>query len=108
MIDALLRMLDGPRDGAMLRFSLGQAYMKAGDAHRAATYFNNAVTMDPNYSAAWKGYAQALVATGDQLAARATYRQGIEVATRCGDLQAAREMTVFLRRLDKLISDDES
>jgi DNA-binding ferritin-like protein len=30
-----------------------------------------------------------------------TYREGIAIANDNGDRQAAREMTVFLRRLDK-------
>jgi hypothetical protein len=33
--------------------------------------------------------------------ARAAYQQGLEVATRTGDLQTRKEIEVFLRRLEK-------
>jgi hypothetical protein len=32
------------------------------------------------------------------------YRRGVEVASRRGDQQAAKEMTVFARRIEKKIS----
>ena len=34
-IESLEKMLDGPRDGALLRFSLGNEYLKAGDLAKA-------------------------------------------------------------------------
>jgi Flp pilus assembly protein TadD len=59
-----------------------------------------AVEFDPAYSAAWKLLGKALAQSGDEEGARAAYRSGIEAAGRRGDKQAAREMEVFLRRLD--------
>jgi hypothetical protein len=44
---------------------------------------------------------QAQAAEGDTDAAAASYRCGIEVAQRRGDRQAAKEMGVFLKRLEK-------
>ena len=46
-----------------------------------------------------KLYGKALEATGDTGAAIDAYERGIEVAEGKGDKQAAREMTVFLKRL---------
>lgn len=100
MIANLEKLLDGPRDNAMLRFSLGNAWL-AGDPARAAGYFRDAVTRDPAYSAAWKGLGKALAASGDAAAALQAYREGIAVAEKRGDLQAAKEMKVFARRLEK-------
>ena len=35
-IESLEKMLGGPRDGALLRFSLGNEYLKAGAPDKAA------------------------------------------------------------------------
>lgn len=100
MIATLEKLLDGPRDGAMLRFSLGNAWL-ADDPLKAAAYFRRAVEFDPDYSAAWKTLGKALLQSGQPDAALDAWRHGIAVATRKGDLQAAKEMTVFARRIEK-------
>lgn len=53
-IDALLRMLDRGQDSALLRFSLGNEYRAAGRHDEAITHLQQAVRLDPGYSAAWK------------------------------------------------------
>lgn len=100
----LEKMLDGPRDGALLRYSLGNEWLKAGDAAKAAECFRAAVERDPKYSAAWKLLGKTLGESGRPLDALAAYREGIAVAEAKGDVQAAREMTVFARRLEKSIA----
>ena len=100
-IASLEKMLDGPRDSALLRFSLGNEYLKAGDPPRASECFREATRRDPNYSAAWKALGKALAENGDPQGAREAYEQGIAVASARGDIQAAREMGVFVKRLDK-------
>ncbi len=102
MITNLEKLLDGPRDGAMLRFSLGNAWLDE-DLMRAVGYYRDAVRLDPAYSAAWKGLGKALTLAGDPQAALAAYREGIAVAERKGDKQAAKEMTVFARRIEKAL-----
>jgi predicted Zn-dependent protease len=98
---SFLRMLAAGKDGALLRFSLGNEYLKAGDAATAAEHLQRAVEHDAGYTAAWKLLGKALAAAGRPDAAAAAYRAGIEVAQRKGDKQAEKEMTVFLRRLEK-------
>ena len=93
------RMLAAGKDGALLRFSLGNEYLKAGDAGRAAEHLQRAVALDAGYTAAWKLLGRALAAAGRTDDALAAYRDGIEVARRKGDKQAEKEMTVFARRL---------
>ena len=44
---------------------------------------------------------RALTEAGQDDGARRAYEKGIDVAAGKGDVQAAKEMTVFLRRLDK-------
>ena len=62
---------------------------------------SDAMNPDPDYSAAWKLLGKARIACGDNEAAKAAYRQGITVAEKRGDLQAAKEMQVFLKRLER-------
>lgn len=94
-------LLASGKDSALLRFGLGTQYLNAGDAARAAEHLRSAVAQDPAYSAAWKLLGKALAAAGDAEAARDAYRSGIAAAEARGDKQAAKEMAVFLKRLEK-------
>ncbi len=89
------------KDNALLRFTLGSHYLKEGHAARAADHLQAAVAHDADYSAAWKLLGKALATQGRREAAVAAYRSGIAAAERRGDKQAAKEMVVFLRRLEK-------
>jgi predicted Zn-dependent protease len=98
-IDALRAQLGGARDGALLRYSLGAALLDEGDATEAVVHLHAALDYKSNYSAAWKLLGKASLAGGDAEAASKAWRQGIAVAEASGDVQAAREMRVFLKRL---------
>jgi len=100
-IENFEKLLAAGRDNPLLRFSLGNEYLKAGRPADAATHLQSAVAQDPKYSAAWKLLGKALTETGDRDGAMAAYREGIAVAEARGDVQAAKEMGVFLRRLEK-------
>ena len=104
VIANLQKLIGTPRDGALLRFSLGSEYLKAGDAHNARLQLAEAVARDPGYSAAWKLYGRALAEDGQAQAALDAYRQGIAVAERKGDKQAAKEMTVFAKRIERQLA----
>ncbi len=101
----LEKLVGTPRDGALLRFSLGNEYLKAGDREKAVEQLRAAVQKDPGYSAAWKLLGRALDESGRMPDALEAYRQGIAVAERKGDKQAAKEMTVFSRRIEKKLQD---
>ena len=100
----LEKLQDGPRDGALLRYSLGNEWLKAGEPAKAAIYFRTAVERDPLYSAAWKLLGKSLVESGAPEEAIAAYRQGIVVAEQKGDVQSAKEMGVFVKRLLKQLA----
>ena len=100
-IDALRAQLGGPRDGALLRYSLGVEYAKTGDTARAAQYLRDALERDPLYSAAWKVLGRVLAEAGMADEAREAYRRGIAAAREKGDRQAEKEMTVFMKRLER-------
>lgn len=100
-LENFLAMLAKGRDAPLLRFSIGNEYMKSNQPAEAVAHLREAVALDPNYSAAWKLLGKALTETHALPDALAAYRQGITVAEARGDKQAAKEMAVFARRLEK-------
>jgi predicted Zn-dependent protease len=100
-IESLEKLLGTPRDGALLRFSLGNEYAKTGNTARAIEYLREAVARDPGFSAAWRALGRALEAAGRSAEALAAFRDGIAAAQRKGDKQAEKEMAVFARRIEK-------
>lgn len=101
MIEGLEKMLAKGVDNALLRFGLGKGYLDAGDAERAAEHLQRCVEQDPKYSAGWKLLGKARQAAGDLAGARQAWEQGLATAATHGDKQAEKEMTVFLRKLDR-------
>ena len=88
-------------DDPVVRFGLAGAYLDAEQPEQAATEYGEAIRLKPDYSAAHRGLGRALERLGRVAEARAAYAEGLEVATRAGDLQTKKEIEVFLRRLDK-------
>jgi len=101
MIERFEALLASGRDDALLRFGLGGEYLRSGDPARAAEHLRRAVEHDPLYSAAWKLLGNALRDAGERAGAMEAYRRGIAAASEKGDKQAAREMGVFLKRLER-------
>ncbi len=100
-IEQFEQMLASGRDSAMLRFSLGNEYLQAQQPAQAVEHLQRAVAFDTGYSAAWKALGTALE-RGERLGEAAeAYRRGVDAAEARGDKQAAKEMRVFLRRLEK-------
>ena len=104
IIANLEKLLGGPRDGALLRYSLGNELLKSGNPAAAAVRLREALERDPHHTAAWKLLGKALAESGLQEEALVAYRQGITNAEAKGDLQAAKEMTVFAKRLEKALA----
>jgi predicted Zn-dependent protease len=94
-------MLAAGRDNPLLRFTLGNEYLKLNEVDKAVEHLKSAVAQDADYSAAWKLLGKGLQQTEDRDGAVTAYRNGIAAAEKKGDKQAAKEMTVFLRRLLK-------
>lgn len=100
-LENLEKLIGTPRDGALLRYSLGLEHLKAGDPARAIEHLRDAVARDPLYSAAWKALGKTLEQADRDADALDAYRRGIEAAKSKGDRQAEKEMSVFARRLEK-------
>ncbi|MGH7319803.1 MAG: tetratricopeptide repeat protein [Candidatus Rokuibacteriota bacterium] len=92
----------------VVRFGLASACLEAGQAVEAAIEYREAIRLKPDYSAAYRGLGRALERAGELREAKAAYEKGLEVATQTGDLQTKKEITVFLRRLEKTGSAPES
>jgi DNA-binding SARP family transcriptional activator len=88
-------------DGAALRLALASRYLDSGDVAAAVRHAEAAVRLDPEYSAAWKAFGRALAAAGRATDALAAYERGAKVAEQRGDVQAAKEMRVFGKRLQR-------
>lgn len=98
-LQAMEKILEQGKDNAMLRCSLGMGYLKEKNIEKAIEHFAFALLYDQNYSAAWKGYAKALTENNLIEIAIDAYQKGISIAQNNGDLQAVKEMQVFLKRL---------
>ena len=107
-ITSLEAMLERGQDNALLRFTLGNLLYQQDDYTKAELHLSRAVEMNPDYSAAWKIYGRTLAAAGKHPEATRAFKQGIAVAEKRGDVQAAKEMTVFLRRQEKKLSADDA
>lgn len=101
VIDNLEALLAKGQDNALLRFGLANEYLKLGKPEVAIGHLKRCLVQDPKYSAAWKRLGKALADTGRTSDAIAAYESGIRVAEEKGDIQAAKEMRVFLKRLQE-------
>ena len=101
LIANLEALLAAGRDGPAVRFGLGKACLERSDPAASRMHLERAVELDPSYSAAWKLLGKAREASGDARGAADAYQSGIDAATARGDRQAAKEMRVFLRRIER-------
>ncbi|MDH3670091.1 MAG: tetratricopeptide repeat protein [Gammaproteobacteria bacterium] len=101
LIDNLEAMLRRGQDNALVRYGLGNEYLKLKQFDRAVEHLEKAVQFDHGYSAAWKSLGKALASAGKNREAIEAYETGIEIAEKKGDVQAVKEMRVFLKRLRK-------
>jgi tetratricopeptide (TPR) repeat protein len=100
-IENLQKLLDQGQDNLLLRFGLGQALLKDGQVTEAIIHLEKALEFDPAHSASLKLLGKAYATNGDSDKAIEIYSKGIELAEHKGDVQAAKEMKVFLKRLLK-------
>lgn len=102
MLENLEKMLAAGKDNALLRYSLGNEYLKLQQFDTAIEHLRRALDFDAHYSAAWKLLGKAMQEAGRLQEALEVYQKGIEVAEAKGDKQAAKEMAVFAKRIQKV------
>jgi Tfp pilus assembly protein PilF len=88
-------------DDYFSHFGYADALCDAGDYQEAVQEYRAAIRLKPEYSAAFRDLGKALEKIGEHDEAMRVYRDGIPIAERHGDLQTAKEMQVFLRRLEQ-------
>jgi len=81
------------------RFSLGRAYLEAGRAEDAIAVLEELLALKPDYTAAFPLLGEALEKSGRLARAIRTYKQGIELAQRMGDLHPRNQMQERLAAL---------
>ena len=101
-VEALQKLIGTSRDNALLRMSIATALLGKERIHEAEVELSAATRMDPAYTAAWKQLGKVRQRLDDHQGARRAWQSGIDAARTNGDKQAEKEMSVFLRRLDKL------
>jgi len=101
ILENLENMLAAGEDSSLLRFGLGQAYLNLKNFDQAILHLKKCLEFDANYSAAWKLLGKAHTAQNQIEQALVAYEQGIRVAEQQGDMQTAREIQVFRKRLNK-------
>ena len=96
---ALENMLEQGADNPLLRYTLGTLCLKAGEPENAVMHLQEGLRQDESHSASWKFYAKELAELGRLEEARNAYEKGILIAESKGDIQAVKEMKVFLKRI---------
>jgi len=99
----LKNMIGTERENQLLHYSIGNEYLKAEELDLAEQHFRKALSLDPDYSAAWKLLGKTLNTAEKYEQATEVFSKGIAVAENKGDIQAAKEMRVFLRRANNSI-----
>jgi predicted Zn-dependent protease len=106
MLARLEALLEKGPDATVLRFGLANGYLEAGAFDNAIAHARGALALDPGYSAAWKILGRALASSGAKEAALEAWQEGIAAAEARGDMQAVREMQVFVKRLTRELAQD--
>ena len=88
-------------ENVQLRFGLASAYFREGQFEAARMHAAVAVELDPEYSAAWRLLGRSLIELDEKVAAQTALEKGIAAAQQRGDMQLVKEMTVFLKRLQR-------
>jgi Tfp pilus assembly protein PilF len=92
----LLKMLETSPDDTFLIYGIGMELKKSGDHARAVEHFNRVIQIDPGYCYAYYQLGQTHEATGDEEAAKRSYREGVDAATKKGDAHARSELEAAL------------
>ncbi|MEG3002005.1 MAG: hypothetical protein RR855_15800 [Comamonas sp.] len=101
MTQRLQALLEAGKETALLRYTLGKAALDDDQAAAALEHLLRATALDAHYSVAWKLLGKAQLALGDTAAARQAWESGLACAQDKGDAQVVKELSVFLKRLNK-------
>lgn len=86
---------------ALMHYTLGIEYLRTNESKKAIPVLKEAINLEPDYSAAYRELGRALVNSNLKKEAIEIFNKGIAVAEEKGDIQTAKEMHVFLKRISK-------
>lgn len=107
MIDRLETMLAEGRDDAMLRFGLGSALFNEKRYDEAVQHLEECIRQNEGYSAAYKLLGRSLMNLKSYPDAKEVLAKGLRVAESQGDKQSEKEITVFLKKIEKSLESEE-
>ncbi|WP_397547445.1 tetratricopeptide repeat protein [Rhodothermus marinus] len=99
-LEQLLQFYREDPDDAFTRFALAQEYWKRGEVAQALHFFEELVRDHPDYVGTYYHLARLYRELGRTEDALRTYRQGIEVARRVGDVKSLAELQDALMALE--------
>lgn len=99
--DMFRKLLERDPRNPMVLYSLGNELFKEGRYEEARDHLRRAIENKEDYSVAYRMLGRAHYELNEDAEARNAFLKGKEVAKANGDLQTAKEIDVFLRRLQK-------
>jgi folate-binding protein YgfZ len=94
------QVLELDPDDPLGNFGLGELLLEEGNYGEAVVHLERALSADPRYSAALLALGRALEGADEAVAARDTYRRGVDIAAARGDLATANKMQERLAGLE--------
>lgn len=98
-IEQFRKMAEADPDNELGHFSLGRAYLDAGQQADAIQSLEKAIEINPNLSKAYQLMADALLQLGNQEQAVDRLQQGLKIADQRGDLMVKNAMIDKLKEL---------
>ena len=95
----LQSMIEKQPNDTFLLYGIALEHKKAGQTSEAIEFLNRVIQADPGYCYAYHQKGLIYESTGDNEAARQTYREGIAAAGQKGDLHAKGEIEAALEML---------
>jgi len=92
-LEQLRKLAEISPDDPMAHYAIGLELIQQERWTEAVTAFDQAISADENYSAAYYHKGRALIKANESTAAQETLTKGIEVATAVGDMKTVSEMT---------------
>jgi Fe-S cluster biosynthesis and repair protein YggX len=98
-IEQFKKMAEADPANELGHFSLGKAYLDAGNTSAAIAPLQRAIELNPDVTRAYQFLAQAMLKENRQPDAIAMLNRGVEIATKRGDFAPRNEMVRMLKEL---------
>ena len=99
-LKSLIELYKKDPSDSFVPYGIALEYISAEDYREAEKYLNEIITNDPNYVPAYMQLAQVKENLNKIEDAKDTYRNGIKIAKKNGELKTASEMEEFLNELE--------